>query len=130
MGYVRKETITVTTNGSSASTAYIPADGSPAFNGRLSSIIYSTTATEYSTTVDFTITVEGTGEPVWAQSNVDASATVAPRQATHDKVGVASLYETGQAVEDYYRLADDRIKIVLAQGGVSKTGTFTVIVEK
>lgn len=128
MGYVRREQITVTTNASGASTAYIPADGQPAFNGRLSSIIYSTV--DMSTTVDFTITVDKTGEGVWAQSNVAASATVAPRQPTHDNVGVASLYETGQAVEDYYRLADDRIKIVLAQGGATKTGTFTVIVEE
>lgn len=128
MGYVRREQITVTTNASSALTAYIPADGQPAFNGRLSSIIY--TRDDMSTTVDFTITVENTGEAVWAQSNVAVSTTVAPRQATHDKLGVESLYGTGQVVEDYFRLADDRIKIVLAQGGATKTGTFTVILEK
>jgi TPP-dependent pyruvate/acetoin dehydrogenase alpha subunit len=52
-----------------------------------------------------------------------------PRQATHSKVGVASLYAAaGTAVQARVALANDRIKIVLAQGGATKTGTFHFLV--
>lgn len=128
MGYVRREQITVTTNASGVSTAYIPADGQPAFNGKLSSISYA--RVDMSTTADFTITADQSGETLWDEDNITASKAVAPRQPTHDNVGTASLYAATFPVEDYYRLADDRIKIVLAQAGNVKTGTFTVIVEE
>ncbi len=124
MSFIQKITETITT-GSSSATAFIPSTGS--VSGVLSSIIYSTTATAYSTTVDFTITVEGTGEVLWTENNIITAKTVAPRQPTHDNAGVASLYAATFPVEDHYCLENDRIKVVLAQGGVSKTGTFIAI---
>ena len=87
-------------------------------------------ADDYDSGVDFTITVDGTGEGVWTESNVNASTTRAPRQATHDIVGVASLYAVGgEPVEDYIGLDNDKIKIVIANGGNVKNGTFHVLVE-
>ncbi len=124
MAFIQKITETITT-GSSSVTAYIPSSGT--VTGILSSIIYSTTATPYSTTVDFAITVEGTGEGVWTEANVVTGKTVAPRQPTHDLAGVANLYAATFPVEDEICLENDRIKVVLAQGGVSKTGTFIAI---
>src|SRR3546814_5742243 len=79
--------------------------------------------------VDFTITSEATGETVWAESDVNASATRAPRQAIHGTDGAAALYaESGEAVRDFVYLAIDRLKIAVADGGDTKTGTFHVLV--
>jgi len=72
----------------------------------------------------------GTGETLWTEENVDSSATRAPRQATHSTAGVAALYAgSGQAVNDKIVLAADRVKIVIASGGDTKTGTFHIVVE-
>lgn len=109
--------VTVTTDGSGDATAY-----SDAVNGLLSQIRY--VKTDFATGVDFTITAEATGETIWTESNVDASATRAPRQATHSTAGVAALYAAaGQAVNDMIAISG-RIKIVVASGGATKTGTF------
>ena len=62
-------------------------------------------------------------------SAVTAAKTVAPRQPTHDLIGVASLYAAaGEGVEVPVVVGNDRVKIVVASGGDTKTGTFHVIV--
>jgi hypothetical protein len=48
--------------------------------------------TDFADGSSFTITSEATGETIWSESSVNASATRAPRQATHSTAGVASLY--------------------------------------
>jgi hypothetical protein len=117
--FAQKLSVTVTTDGSQNATAYTD----PIAYGVLSQIKY--VKTDFANGVDFTITSEATGETIWAQLNVNADATVCPRQATHGTDGVASLYAgSGQAVLAPIALANDRIKIVIAQGGASKTGTF------
>lgn len=119
MSFARRLSVTVTTDGSGDATSY----SDPIPYGVLSQVRY--VKTDYANGVDFTITSEATGETLWTQANVNASATVAPRQATHDTAGVATLYAAaGAAVLDKIALADDRIKIVVAQGGASKTGAF------
>ena len=61
--------------------------------------------------------------------NVNVAASRAPRQPTHSTVGVASLYAVGgEPVEDFIYLADDRVKIVVAAGGVSKSGAFHILI--
>jgi hypothetical protein len=115
--------VTVTTDASGDATAYT----SETYNGRIINVVY--TKTDFADGVDFTITTETTGQNVWVQSNVNASATVAPRQATHDTVGAASLYAAaGEPVEDYVYLVQERLQIVVAQGGNAKTGAFRLIV--
>ena len=70
-----------------------------------------------------------TCETIWAQQDVNASATVAPRQATHGTDGTAALYAAaGAAVRDHIALANDRIKIQIASGGNTKTGTFHFVI--
>lgn len=123
MSFIQRFTVPVTTDGAQAATAY-----TPVFSGKIVQIRY--VKTDFTDGVDFTITLEGTGETVWTESNVNASKTVAPRQATHDTVGVASLYAAGgEPVEDKIAVANDRVKIVIAAGGAAKTGTFHVLVE-
>lgn len=100
----------------------------PVMTGKIATVRY--VKTDFAAGVDFTITAEATGETIWAQADVNASVTVAPRQATHSTAGAASLYASGgQAVNDQIAIANDRIKIVVAQGGDTKTGTFHFILE-
>lgn len=123
MSYIRKLTVAVTTASDGSATVY-----SEVFTGKISQIRY--VKTDFANGVDFTITVDGTGEGVWTESNVDASATRAPRQATHGVDGAASLYASGgTAVQVPIAVAHDRIKIVIASGGDTKTGTFYILVE-
>lgn len=120
---LRRFEVTAVTNGSGAATAY-----TPYLSGYVHSIQY--VKTDYADGVDFTITAEANGETIWTESNVNAAAVKAPRQATHTTAGVASLYASGgTAVNDRIAVSRDRIKIVIAQGGDTKTGKFVVLVD-
>lgn len=119
MAYARRFTVSVTTAADGSATAY----SDVVDYAFLSQIRY--VKTDFANGVDFNITVEATGETLWAEDNVDASATRAPRQATHSTAGVAALYASGgTGVFDKILLVNSRIKIVIASGGDSKTGTF------
>ena len=123
MSFIQRFEVAVTTIADGSATAY-----TPNFTGKLSQIRY--VKTDYAAGVDFTITSEATGETIWTQADVNASATVAPRQTTHSTAGVAALYAGGgTAVLETICIAKDRIKIVIAQGGDTKTGTFHFVVE-
>lgn len=101
---------------------------SPAIYGSLVSITYA--KTDYADGVDFVITAETTGETIWSESDVNASATRYPRSGTHSTAGVAALYAAGgTAVQGRIALGGDRVKIVVAAGGVSKTGAFHITVD-
>ena len=113
-------------------TVVTAADGSATeylgpFTGFLNRLVY--TKVDFSAGVDFTITVESTGENLYTLTNQDSSSVKAPRTPTHDGIGAASLYAaTGEPVEDRILLVDDRIKIVIASGGNVKSGTFKAYV--
>lgn len=113
----------VITDGSGAATAYIGP-----LTGYLQQIRYI--KTDYTDGVDFTITAEGTGQTIWAENDVNAAAQRQPRMPTHSTAGVAALYASGGvAVNDRIALSRDRVKIVIAAGGATKTGQFEVIVD-
>lgn len=118
---IQRLVVPVTTIADGSATAF-----SPVVSGRIETIRY--VKTDFDNGVDFTITAEATGETIWTQADVNASATVAPRQPTHSTAGVASLYAVGQAVNDGVVVANDRVKIVIAQGGNVKSGTFHIVV--
>jgi hypothetical protein len=116
--HLRRETVTVTTATGGAATEY-----TLKVTGRVLSIRY--VKTDFANGSTMTVTGEDTGIAIWAESNVDASATRCPRQATHSTVGAAALYAaTGTAVNDYIYICNERIKIVIAAGGDGKVGTF------
>lgn len=120
---LRRFEVTVTTDGSGDATAY-----SPYLSGYVHSIQY--VKTDYADGVDFTITGEANAQAIWAESNVNAAVTKAPRLATCSVAGVASLYAAGgTAVEDRIALSRDRVKIVVASGGATKTGKFVIMVD-
>lgn len=121
MSYVERHAIALTTDGTGAATGY-----SPVVTGVVSQIRY--VKADFENGVDFTVTAEATGETIWAETDVNASATRAPRQATHSTAGAAALYaDAGEAVLAPIAVARDRIKVVVASGGAAKTGTVHVI---
>lgn len=123
MSYAQRVAVTVTTAADGSATAY-----SGVLTGKLSQIRY--VKTDFDDGSTFTITAEATGETLWAETAVNASATRAPRQATHSTAGAAALYAAGgAAVNDKIALANDRVKIVIASGGATKTGVFHIVME-
>lgn len=115
--------VAVTTAADGTATAY-----TPRLAGSLHAIHY--VLTDFAAGVDFTITSEATGETLWTETNVNASTVRYPRGATHSTAGAAALYAAGGvAVLDKPALANDRIKIVIAQGGNAKVGTFHFLVD-
>jgi hypothetical protein len=123
MSYVYRLSVAVTTAADGSVTAY-----SDVCTGKVSTIRYVKTDFDNGSTI--TITSEATGETIWTEAAVNASATRAPRQATHSTAGAAALYAAGgAAVNDKIAIANDRIKIVIAAGGNAKTGTFHFVLE-
>jgi hypothetical protein len=123
MSFAQRQAVSVTTIADGSATTY-----SEVLTGKLSQIRY--VKTDFADGSTITITAEATGETLWTEAAVNASATRAPRQATHSTAGAAALYAGGgAAVNDKIALANDRIKIVIANGGDTKTGTFHFILE-
>jgi len=119
MSYAVRHTIDVTTAADGSATAYTPG----AVNGYVISVQY--VKTDFANGSTMTLTAETTGTAIWAESNVDASATRAPRGATHGTTGTIAPW----GVLDKIAIADERLKLVIANGGDTKTGTFYVTVE-
>lgn len=123
---MRRFKLTVTTAADGTATAY-----TPRLTGKVHQIEYVKDGSNgYANGVDFTITGEATGINLWTESDVNASAVRAPRMPTHSQVGVASLYAAGgTAVQAPIGLDNDRVKVVLAQGGNAKVGVFHILVD-
>ena len=124
MSYAERHIVDVQTDADGNAIEY-----TPTVSGRIINVIYTKPGSSpYSAGVDFTITLNKTGQNVWTEDSVDASKTVAPRQPTHDTAGAALLYLTGEEpVEDYIVAAKDRIKIAIANGGDTLDGQFIII---
>ena len=123
MSYAQRVTVAVVTAADGSATAY-----SDPVTGKISQVRYA--KTDFADGSSFTVTNESTGETIWSESSVNASATRAPRQATHSTAGAAALYASGGvAVNDKIAIANDRIKIVIGSGGNAKSGTFHFMLE-
>ena len=122
--YAQRVPITITVDASGDGTGYISSPG-----GKLTALIY--TKIDYADGVDFTVTVNETAEAIWSQSNVNSGVAKYPRVAVQDVLGAAALFASGgEAVVEPITIAqDDRIKIVVAQGGNITSGTFHAIFE-
>lgn len=119
----RRFVVTAITDTNGDATVY-----SPRFSGKLCSIQY--VKTDYTNGVDFTITAEATGQTLWTESNVDSAKVCLPRGATHSNAGVAAVYASGgTAVNDMFRIGNDRVKIVVGSGGSTHTGAFHIVAE-
>lgn len=120
--HVERHSVALATNGSGAATGY-----TPVVTGRVLSIQY--VKTDFADGVTFAVTAEATGETIWSEAAVNASAVRRPRAPTHATTGAAALYAAGgAAVNEPIAVASDRIKIVVSSGGDTKTGTVVVTV--
>lgn len=120
---IRRHVVPVTVDASGDAEVY-----SPHISGSIISIRY--VKDDFADGVDFTITAEDTGETIWAEENVNASATRYPRAGTASVAGAASLYAAaGTAVNGKISLGTDRVKIVVASGGNATSGTFHITVD-
>lgn len=119
---IRRYAVAVTTNGSGAATAY-----TPYLSGYVYEIQY--VKTDFADGVDFTITSETTAKTLWTESDVNAAKVCMPRGATHSTAGVAGTYDGTRARLEPVAIGRERVKIVIAQGGDTKSGTFYVTVD-
>lgn len=119
MSYVEKHDVVPVTATGGGVTAY-----TPVVTGRVSAIIYTKAGTNpYDAGSDVTITTEDSGQNLWTEVNVNASESNYPVVAASLPNGTASTI-----TETPIYAAGERVKIVIAQGGNTKTGTFTVII--
>ena len=121
--FAQKETVVVTT----AAAGEAGLGYSKPIRGRIFSVQY--VKGDFANGVDFTITLETSGIGIWAEDNVNASAVKCPRQPAHSQVGAALYFndESNEPVPAPIVAVDDRVKIVIAQGGDEKSGTFHII---
>lgn len=119
---MRRYKVSVTTAADGSAIVY-----TPFLTGEVHSIHY--VKGDFANGVDLAVTSEKTGENIWTEADVNASAVRYPRAPTHTQAGVASLYAAGGApVQSRIGLAADRLKIAVSQGGNAKTGTFHILV--
>lgn len=114
---VRHETVTVTTDASGD--AVVTTQG--AFNGVVVGIRYI--KTDFDNGVDFLVETERTGQTLWDQDDVNASAFVQPVRPAQVAAGTDSAL-----TELLFPVVDERIRITVANGGNVKTGAFQIMV--
>lgn len=124
--YAKRHRVTVTTDGSGNYTGY-----TEVVTGYVLQVTYTPDGTSpLDTNADLDITGEDSGTVIANHDNIGTSAfTRAYRQATHDTLGAASLYAAGgEPVEDKICVANERIKLVIANGAGAKAGIFDIYV--
>lgn len=127
MGYAQRGSVTLTTDGSGAADVTFFASDGNAFSGELGYL--SLTIAGLDATADITITAATTGVVLYSVTNTNVNVTKFPRAPTCDTAGVASLYAAGgEPVEDRIPLAQEGIRVVVAQGGASKSATILAVV--
>lgn len=120
--HITKQVVAVTVNASGAATSY-----SEVLNGKLIAVQY--VKDDFADGVDFTITAETSGLGIWTDTNINASETVFPMTAAHDNTGAAITYDGTRPVYVPIPLCNERVKIMVASGGTSTSGTFNILVE-
>lgn len=118
--YCERHTVSLTTNGSGAATGY-----TPVVSGLVLGVVYA--KTDFADGVDLTITADGTGAAILALTNQNASGMFFPRAQVHGPTGTALTLNGTQTMNEPVPVAQERIKVVVAQGGDTKTGSVTVI---
>lgn len=112
----------ITTNASGDATVY----ASQIIDGEIRQMRY--VPGTLATGADLTVTLEGSGLAIVTITDAGTSNIQwAPRQATHTIAGAASLFAAGgTAVTDRIAVCQERIKLVVAQGGNVASGTLYI----
>ena len=109
----------ITSSVSGAATIYVPA----AYGGMVHAVRFvKPSSSPWGTTTDFVITGQPSGIPVLTWLNVSGSGMKYPRAAIA-KVGDAAAVTS---IFDRIPIDGDRLRISIAQTGVSKIGSFYV----
>ena len=122
--YVERLALAVTTDASGNATVY-----SGVIHGQVLQVRYVPDGTSpLDIGADIDLTGETSGLVVIDKDNIGTSAfTVAPRQATHSVGLAAALYAAGgEAALAPIAIAGERLKLVVANGGNTKLGTFYI----
>lgn len=122
--YAELHTIALTTVSAGTCTAYSP----HVVTGRVLAIIY--TKGDFDAGSTMTVSGETTGQTVWTETAVNASAKRYPRTQVHGADGVGLIYDNVAAkpVSEPIVLVSERIKVLVSSGGDVKTGSIAVIV--
>lgn len=122
--YAERHRLTLVTDASGDATGY-----TPHVLGRVLAIVYTKDGTTpFANGVDVTVTAEATAQAILALTDQNASGTFYPRQQVHGPTGTGLTLNGTQTVNEPVTVAGDRVKVVVAQGGDTKTGTVDVIV--
>jgi len=121
---LRRFVVPITVDGSGDAEVY-----SPTLSGKLISFNYI--KDDFAgDDLAFTITAEDSGETLWAEADVNASATRYPRAPLHSTTGAAALYAAlGEAVNGRISLSQDRVKFVIAGAGDTTSGAFHITID-
>ncbi len=120
MAFPQSASVTVTSIADGSGTGY-----TENIRGKIIAVKYTKASSgSYTDGVDFTITTETTLRDIWVDTNINATETVVPKELNDGSTG-SDL--TG--VYDHIRVFNERVKVVLASAGDTKTGTFTVFYE-
>lgn len=115
--YVERHTVNLTTDSSGNATGY-----TPNVTGRVVSIQY--VKTDFADGIDFVVSGDATGLAIWTKTDVNASVTVYPvHPAVTAAAGAASTLS-----EPPICVVNERIKVVVAQGGSVKTGKVHILI--
>jgi len=117
MSYAQSHTVTVTTATGGGGTGY-----TPVVTGRIAAVTYTQATGGLASTSDLTVTTEDTAQSVWSATNINATTTVHPVAAANLPSGAAS-----SLTEVPIYACGERVKIAVAQGGNTKTGSFQVV---
>lgn len=121
---VQRHQIDITTDAAGAATAY----SAYTVSGEVKAVVYAKGS--LAAGVDLTITGEKSGISILTITDGNADAQYAPRMATHSTAGAAALYAGGgSAVLGCIPVGLERIKVVVAQGGNTLSGTLHVYIE-
>lgn len=124
--YIQRFDFTLTVNAGGAATVY----SSGPVTGEIRQITYVPDATNpLATGADLAITGEVSGIAIATLTDIGTSTVSwAPRISTNVVTGAAALYASGGVgVNDRIAIAGERIKVVVAQGGVSLTGQLSIV---
>lgn len=127
MSYAERHLVAVTTTTGGAAEEY-----TPPVTGRVVCIRF--TDTSFASTADLTITSEESLQNIWTESNVVASKTVYPLAYGNTVSGgqltaSGAILASGSAAFVPIVLANERIKIVVAQGGNEASAVFEAVVQ-
>lgn len=122
--HAERHTVSLTTIADGSATGY-----TPVVSGRVLALHYVKAGSNaFADTVDFDVTVEATGEVLLDKDNITASASFYPRKQVNGTDGVAATLDGTRAMLEPVVVAQDRVKVVVANAGDTKSGSVIVVI--